>query len=171
METVAYAVYLWLVYTYGEHEEGTQGTGAPDKEVVEDAVPGEGLGEKLKALSESRTVYGRVAGVATLLAFTTAQITFWKTVLYWLNEAFSGKRHISTVPEQLPPQASRTNCSALLCLGFDNIGHNSWSNLIFLWIIPNGAWLVLPAYMMYVFGREILQGLDLAAGGNGAKRQ
>jgi hypothetical protein len=46
--------------------------------------------------------------------------------------------------------------------GFDSIGHNSWTNLIFLWIIPNGAWLVFPLYMLYVFGQEILEGLDTA---------
>jgi hypothetical protein len=34
--------------------------------------------------------------------------------------------------------------------------------LIFLWIIPNGAWLVFPLYMLYVFGQEILEGLDTA---------
>ena len=38
-------------------------------------------------------------------------------------------------------------------------------SLVFLWIIPNGAWLVLPLYMMYVFGHEILQGLESAAVG------
>ncbi|SLM35542.1 hypothetical protein LPUS_04848 [Lasallia pustulata] len=64
-------------------------------------------------------------------------MTVSKTVLYWLNEYFSG---------------------------FDNIGHNSWSALLFLWIIPNGAWLVFPSYMIYVFGQEILQGLEIASG-------
>lgn len=29
----------------------------------------------------------------------------------------------------------------------------------------SGAWLVLPSYMMYVFGSEILQGLTIAGGG------
>ncbi|KAA6407917.1 MAG: Emopamil-binding [Lasallia pustulata] len=39
-----------------------------------------------------------------------------------------------------------------------------WSALLFLWIIPNGAWLVFPSYMIYVFGQEILQGLEIASG-------
>ena len=81
LETLAYGAYLYLVYKYGEQEE-VQGTGAPDKE---DMVG------KLKGLSESRTVYGRVAGGAVLLAYTAAQVTFWKTVLYWLIEVFSGE--------------------------------------------------------------------------------
>jgi len=49
-----------------------------------------------------------------------------------------------------------------------------------MWIIPksvtlyvafslvlmhrSGAWIVLPSYMIYVFGAEILQGLESAAG-------
>lgn len=67
--------------------------------------------------------------------------------------------------------------------GFDNVGHNSAVDLIFLWIIPksvnsriaviknvadigrSGAWLVLPSYMIYVTGSEILQGLTIVAGG------
>ena len=79
LETVAYFVYLYLVYSYGE-QEPTQGSGAPDRSLM----------GQFRALSESRTVYGRMAAWTTVLAFTTAQVTFWKTVLYWLNEAFSG---------------------------------------------------------------------------------
>lgn len=45
---------------------------------------------------------------------------------------------------------------------FDNIGHNDWLTLFFVWIIPNGAWIVLPAIMMWVLGAEILQGLEIA---------
>lgn len=82
LETLAYVAYLYLVYVYGEHEEGVQGTGAPDRETF--------VG-RLKGLSESRTVYGQVAGWAVVVAYTTAQITFWKTVLYWLIEWYSGK--------------------------------------------------------------------------------
>lgn len=51
--------------------------------------------------------------------------------------------------------------------GFENIGHNSLFNLIVLWIIPNGAWIVLPSYMIYVLGKEIL---DLM-GGNGSGKK
>jgi hypothetical protein len=51
------------------------------------------------------------------------------------------------------------------CSGFENIGHNSLIDLLFLWIIPNGAWLILPSYMIYVSGSEIMQGLTIVAGG------
>ncbi|KXT13662.1 hypothetical protein AC579_4995 [Pseudocercospora musae] len=130
LETAAYGVYLYIVYKYGE-QEPIQGRGAPDKSVM----------GQLRALSESRTLSGKYATGAVLLAYSTAFLTFWKTVLYWLLEAFGG---------------------------FHNIGHNDLSSLIFLWIIPNGAWLIFPAYMMYVFGSEILQGLEVAA--NSAKK-
>ncbi len=79
LETAAYAVYLYLVYAYGQSER-RQGSGAPDKSVM----------GGLRGLSESRTVYGRMATWAVLLGFSVASLTFWKTVLYWLNEAFSG---------------------------------------------------------------------------------
>ncbi|KAH8673553.1 hypothetical protein BX600DRAFT_508804 [Xylariales sp. PMI_506] len=85
---------------------------------------------------------GRPAAVASLLAFSAAVMTVSKTVLYWLNEYFSG---------------------------FDNIGHNSLSDLIILWIIPNGAWLVFPTYMIFVVGNEILDGLTIAATGTNLK--
>ncbi|KAK3726055.1 hypothetical protein LTR37_000203 [Vermiconidia calcicola] len=124
LETTAYFVYLYIVYAYGEPEP-RQGSGAPDKSVM----------GQFKALSESRTVYGKMAGYASLLAFSTATVTFWKTILYWLIELFSG---------------------------FDNIGHNSFVTLFFVFIIPNIAWIIVPGYMIYVFGVEILDGLEIA---------
>lgn len=66
--------------------------------------------------------------------------------------------------------------------GFDNIGHNPPMTLLFLWIIPkfvtswplkkrlsvvanscSGAWLVLPTYMIYVMGGDILDAFALAS--------
>lgn len=71
METTAYLVYLYVVYRYGQ-QEARQGRGAPSKSMM----------GSLKALSESRTVYGQAAARAVLLAFTTSSITFAKTVIY-----------------------------------------------------------------------------------------
>ncbi|KAI9810478.1 MAG: hypothetical protein M1827_006254 [Pycnora praestabilis] len=88
-------------------------------------------------LGEAKVVENGMGGLATLIGFTAAVMTVSKTVLYWLKEYYSG---------------------------FDNIGHNDISSLILLWIIPNGAWLVFPSYMIYVFGQEILQGLAIASG-------
>jgi hypothetical protein len=78
-ETAAYFAYLYLLYKYGE-QEPRQGTGAPAKSLM----------GQFRALGESRTVYGRMAAWTAVLGYSVATVTFWKTVLYWLNEAFSG---------------------------------------------------------------------------------
>ena len=44
--------------------------------------------------------------------------------------------------------------------GFANIGHNSAWNLGWLWILPNGLWLVFPTVLVYLLGCEIINGLD-----------
>lgn len=80
IETAGYFVYLYIVYTYGV-QEAKQGSGAPDKQLL----------GPLKGLAESRTVYGKYAAWAALLGYSTAALTFWKTVLFMFNEAFSGK--------------------------------------------------------------------------------
>ncbi|CAK7234133.1 hypothetical protein SBRCBS47491_008845 [Sporothrix bragantina] len=86
--------------------------------------------------SARKGLVGRAAGWAVLLAFSSAVMTLSKTVLYWLNEYYSD---------------------------FDNIGHNDLYSLIFLWIIPNGAWLVLPTYMIYKIGGDILDAIGSTA--------
>ncbi|KAK4988440.1 hypothetical protein LTR50_003954 [Elasticomyces elasticus] len=127
VESAGYVVYLWIVFVYGVQER-RKGRGAPKK----------GDMGSFAWLSESRTVYGRLAAWAVLLGFATAVMTASKTVLYWLNEYFSG---------------------------FENIGHNGLEALVVLWIIPNGVWIIFPSYMIYVFGQEILQGLEAASNG------
>lgn len=77
-------------------------------------------------------VSGRTGALALLVGFSAAVMTLSKTVLYWLKEYYSG---------------------------FDNIGHNPAFELIVLWIIPNGAWLVGSTYMIISMGREIIDGL------------
>ncbi|MCJ1356386.1 MAG: hypothetical protein MMC33_006381 [Icmadophila ericetorum] len=126
LETLMYAVYLYMVLSYGENLD-VQGAGAPSVKY-------------LGWISEARVLGGKEAGAAVLLGFSAAVMTVSKTVLYWLNEHFSG---------------------------YHNIGHNDLSSLIFLWIIPNGAWLVVPSYMIYVMGKEILEGLAVATGETG----
>jgi hypothetical protein len=32
--------------------------------------------------------------------------------------------------------------------------------LLIYWVVPNGAWLVFPSYMIYELGKEILDALD-----------
>ncbi|KAK6209755.1 hypothetical protein QIS74_11339 [Colletotrichum tabaci] len=83
-----------------------------------------------------KTVGGRAGALAIVIGFSAAVMTLSKTVLYWANEYFSG---------------------------FDNIGHNPFMDLLFLWIIPNGAWLLGSGYMMFSLGGEIVDGLALAS--------
>ncbi|KAK4150862.1 hypothetical protein C8A00DRAFT_45818 [Chaetomidium leptoderma] len=86
-----------------------------------------------------RAVGGRVGATAALLGFSAAVMTVSKTVLY-----------SSGVNEY--------------CSGFDNIGQNDPWSLFFLWIIPNGAWIVAPAiFMVYGIGEDIITGLSQAS--------
>lgn len=80
LETLGYLVYLYLVYTHGVAEE-KQGRGAPDK----DAMGG------LRLLSESRTVYGKMAAWVVLLGYSVISLTFFKTIMYMLLEVCSGE--------------------------------------------------------------------------------
>lgn len=81
---------------------------------------------------------GRDVAVAVVVCFAAAAMTLSKTVLYWLNEYFSE---------------------------FAYIGHNGWSRLFWLWVVPNGAWIVGSAYMCWVLGEEIVTGMVTTKGG------
>ncbi|KAI5465371.1 hypothetical protein BGZ63DRAFT_399846 [Mariannaea sp. PMI_226] len=84
-----------------------------------------------------KALSGRAGAFALLVGFGAALMTLSKTVLYFAHEYYSG---------------------------FANIGHNSTQDLITLWIIPNGPWIVVSAYMVWAFGKDILDGLDMASG-------
>ncbi len=58
---------------------------------------------------------------ANLVAFTSANLTLAKTLLYWLQEYYCG---------------------------WCNIGHNNTQDLIQYWIIPNGY---APRFFFYLF--------------------
>jgi len=72
--------------------------------------------------------------VAPLVGFTAASLTLAKTMLYWLQEYFCG---------------------------YCAVGHNGLFNLVVAWMIPNGAWLVAPAVIMYILGRDLVTSLRL----------
>ncbi|OJD25697.1 hypothetical protein ACJ73_02928 [Blastomyces percursus] len=84
-----------------------------------------------------RSIGGKLGAIALLVAFSASVMTVSKTVLYGLNEA---------------------------CSGFDNVRHNSFWILIFLWIIPNGLWIVFPSYASFYFGNEILNAIEPPSG-------
>lgn len=162
LETAAYVTYLSLVYRYGE-QEPRQGSGAPDRSAM----------GQFRALSESRTVYGKTAAGATLLAYSAATVTFWKTIIYWLIEAFSGEETVTCkVPLLLMSLRvcqhwAQFVVNVNLLLGTDEVSNYIWLNVDWsgMLIDRSFAWIVVPGYMIYVFGKEILEGLEIAAEG------
>ncbi|KAI4845828.1 hypothetical protein E4T44_05411 [Aureobasidium sp. EXF-8845] len=94
--------------------------------------------EKVGKLAQSRTVYGMHGAKAVVLLYGVALMTLSKTVLYSL----AGLNEV--------------------CSGFANIGHNDPFSIFFLWALPNGAWIALPTYLVYVSVKEILEGLQVA---------
>ncbi|PTB66268.1 hypothetical protein BBK36DRAFT_1097386, partial [Trichoderma citrinoviride] len=86
-------------------------------------------GKRSSSAAGYKVVGGRTGARATLVGFSAAVMTLSKTILYWANEYYSG---------------------------FDNIGHNTLEDLILLWIIPNGAWLVGSAYMIWSIGGDLV---------------
>jgi hypothetical protein len=82
---------------------------------------------------------------ALLVGYTVSIMTLSKTVLYWLQEYFSGYH----------PGAGDDELSR-----FAEVGHNSLDRLILLWIIPNGVWIVLPGILVWQFGKEIMGKLE-----------
>ncbi|KAL7822078.1 hypothetical protein V8C26DRAFT_389870 [Trichoderma gracile] len=93
-------------------------------------------GKRTSSAGGYKVVSGRAGARATLVGFSAAVMTLSKTVLYWANEYYSG---------------------------FDNIGHNPLQDLILLWIIPNGAWIIGSAYMIWSIGGDLVSGLDRAS--------
>ncbi|OJD15730.1 hypothetical protein AJ78_04028 [Emergomyces pasteurianus Ep9510] len=79
-----------------------------------------------------KSIGGWLGATALLVVFSGSVMTVSKTLLYALNE---------------------------VCSGFDNVGHNSFWTLIFLWIIPNGLWIVVPSYASCYFGKEIVNAI------------
>ncbi|KAJ5084571.1 hypothetical protein NUU61_009150 [Penicillium alfredii] len=123
VETLGYIYYLWIVYRHG----ATISPGRGSQKL------GKGF---LWLLTGDKVVSGRTGAIALLVAYTASVMTLSKTLLYWLNEFFSG---------------------------FENIGHNDAVSLILLWIIPNGLWIIFPGYNIYVLGADILSSLESAS--------
>ncbi|KAL6300317.1 hypothetical protein BKA93DRAFT_819479 [Sparassis latifolia] len=73
--------------------------------------------------------------VATLVGFASVVMTLSKTLLYWLQEYYCGW------------------CS---------IGHNNLKDLIVLWVIPNGAWIIVPSLILLRLGKDIAESLHAA---------
>lgn len=48
--------------------------------------------------------------------------------------------------------------------GFASIGHNAAWDLFWLWILPNGLWIIFPGYIAYLLGDELVNALEGASG-------
>ena len=75
--------------------------------------------------------YRRRLALATLLVFTVSALTFAKTVLILLIEVVTGLEHV---------------------------GHNPLADLVLLYLLPNGVWVVMPAVVAWLTGRRLLAG-------------
>ncbi|KAF8874409.1 hypothetical protein BD779DRAFT_1566615 [Infundibulicybe gibba] len=73
---------------------------------------------------------------ATLVGFSGALMTLAKTVLYWAQEYYCG---------------------------YCAVGHNSLSDLVIYWIIPNGLWIVVPTFILLQLGSDLVESLEAAA--------
>jgi len=73
---------------------------------------------------------------AAIVGFASATMTLAKTALYWLQEYYCG---------------------------YCAVGHNSFWDLIILWVVPNGLWLVVPAFVVFQLGRDLVDSLNFAA--------
>lgn len=70
-------------------------------------------------------------GLSVLVAFMVSTMTFSKTVFYFL-------------------------VSSELCGGQHFVNHNDWKSAVFLYIIPNGIWIVVPFLSMVATGKIIV---------------
>jgi hypothetical protein len=82
----------------------------------------------------------QLRAVAPLVGLSVALMTFWKTVLYWLQDYLTGPN------------------------GWGFTGHNKPYEFLVLFAIPNGFWLLVPALLSVYFYREISVHLLTAAG-------
>ncbi|KAF9013504.1 hypothetical protein BDQ17DRAFT_1343547 [Cyathus striatus] len=77
---------------------------------------------------------------APLVGFSSALMTLAKTILYWAQEYY---------------------CN------YCAIGHNSAKDLVIYWIIPNGLWIVIPSFIVYRLGKDLVNSLNLASAVSG----
>ncbi|KZV73390.1 hypothetical protein PENSPDRAFT_682873 [Peniophora sp. CONT] len=74
--------------------------------------------------------------IAPVVGFATAVMTLSKALLYWLQGYFCG------------------GCA---------VGHNSTKDLLLLWVIPNGLWIIVPSMIVYTFGKDIARSVTVAS--------
>jgi hypothetical protein len=73
---------------------------------------------------------------APIIGFGAALMTLSKTFLYLAQEYYCG---------------------------YCSIGHNSLWDVVFLWILPNGMWIVVPTFIVLQLGKDLAESLNFAA--------
>jgi len=76
------------------------------------------------------------SATAPLIGLIAASLTFAKTVLYWAQEYY---------------------CN------YCAVGHNNTFDLVLMWIIPNGLWLLIPGAIIATLYGDVTKSLRLAA--------
>ena len=110
IESLMYIYYLYILYAYGK-QSTKHGRGAPKP-----AAAG--------FLGQQRAVEGKMGALAVLVGYSAALMTVSKTVLYCASA-------LSAIGLVLMILGMNEYYS-----GFAHIGHNSFQDLLFLWIIP-----------------------------------
>jgi len=110
VESLMYLYYLYILLVFGR-QSNSRGRGAPSPQTI-------------GVLGQQRYVDGQKGAIAVLVGYSAAVMTVSKTVLYCT--------YISSLKLLFLTSAGMNEYYS----GFENIGHNSVRNLIFLWIIP-----------------------------------
>jgi len=78
---------------------------------------------------------GSNSAIAPLVGWTAASLTLSKTVLYIAQDYFCG---------------------------WCTLGHNKLRDLVLIFVIPDGAWVVGPAIVMLILGKDLVNSLKVA---------
>jgi hypothetical protein len=85
----------------------------------------DGAATGVKAVFAKRKVLGREGGLACLVGFAAAVMTLSKTVLYCAYKPCFRTLYSDLIPGLV-----------LHCAGWEDLKHNDWSTIFYLWIIP-----------------------------------
>ncbi|KAG2353036.1 hypothetical protein BDR07DRAFT_1434996 [Suillus spraguei] len=77
------------------------------------------------------------------------------------NNGFTNAQSFLNIVETLMNLAYVYLAHEYYC-GFCAIGHNTMSDLIVYWIIPNGIWIVIPSLIVLRLGKDIATSLHVA---------
>ena len=108
--------------------------------------------------NKQKTVTGPGIAKAVLVLFSATVMTISKTVLYckFWRLILIDARLSSEEAHDTDSQAGANEYFS----GFASIGHNAAWDLFWLWILPNGLWIIFPSYIAYLLGNELVTALE-----------